>query len=143
MADYIGRCRTNYFHVTDEAKFREIIGKLGVDETPTIETEKDENGSDMFMFLSGEPVCGYPLYDGDDELAECDWDSFVSDLQSVLAENDACIITEIGYEKFRYLVACADVITKNDTKHLDLNKLSVKEAADMLSVDEFDTRMDY
>ena len=52
MANYYGNTRTNYFHVKDEAAFREFMGKVVGDEDgiDLWDDEKDDQGNTLFGF---------------------------------------------------------------------------------------------
>ena len=48
MADYINKCRTNYFHVKDPAAFREFMeSAIDIEE---LWEEKDKDGNPVFGF---------------------------------------------------------------------------------------------
>ena len=51
MANYRCVVRTNYFHVKDEEKFRELMSRVyGEEDTVSLWTENDPNGKTMFGF---------------------------------------------------------------------------------------------
>lgn len=152
MADYYAKTRTNYFGVTDEDKFREIMGKI----SPTPKYYQETvNGRKKFMFYCDGSLDGYPVYAGADEdeafedddlyreVDEYDFDAFMKDLQTILEEDDAVLITEIGSEKFRYLTGYCIIITKNGTATVNLAECAKNAAKELLGNPEWDTRNEY
>jgi len=156
MANSVYKTRTNYVHVTDEETFREIC-KFGCTtelEPLTVITAKDENGEDTFGFYADGDIEGYILNDNGtiadfnakDFDSEKDWeksfDRFVEDLKSVVAPDDALIITTIGSEKMRWLSSNLFVITHDEIKELNLLEMAKQTAREMLSNEHWDTRME-
>jgi hypothetical protein len=141
IANYYAVTRTNYFAVTDAAKFREIIGSCVTDEE-AIQIFDPEGGSERFGFGCYGSIRGIPAGEGEDDSEE-DIDAFHDALQSVLVDGDAIVITEIGYEKLRYLIGCCTVITKRDIRFLNLIDSAVGLARIMLENPEFTTKMNY
>lgn len=56
----------------------------------------------------------------------------VSEIQSILSEDSALILTEVGYEKLRYVGGGALVATSNDSKYISLESEADKLAKKML-----------
>ena len=78
--------------------------------------------------------------DNDDEFeVEAVYDA----LAKVIAPDDAIIITEIGYEKLRYLTAYAVVITRTEVEFVELRSAALETAQRMLRSPEYDPCMDY
>lgn len=113
MANSVYKTRTNYVHVTDEDKFKEIC-RLGCTtelESLTVIATRDIDGKDIYGFYADGDIEGYILnadgtiadFNAKDFDSEKDWettfDRFVEDLKSVVAPDDALIITIIGNEK--------------------------------------------
>ena len=111
MADYYGKTRTNYFSVTDDEKFKQIISSCKAPDEIEVFEEKQEDGSIKYGFLCDGSIYGLPDRDGD-STEDCDdnedvdynYDTFCEALQQILPDGEAIIITEVGYEKMRYLV---------------------------------------
>jgi hypothetical protein len=140
MANYNALTRTNYFSVTDEAKFNEIIASCRTD-VGGLQVLEPSFGSRRFGFGCYGIIYGIPPNQDVEE--EGDLYAFYDALQSVLVDSDAIIITEIGYEKLRYLVGYCTVITKRKIKLVDLHDTAVELARDMLENPKFITQMDY
>lgn len=143
MANYYGKTRTNYFHVTDTKKFMDIMSKCcnAEREHPTVITEDDQpldQGPNVGFYTDG-TIVGY--FDETD--TQPDIRAFIQDMQEVLAPDDACILTEIGFEKMRYLFANSLVITKKETARIDLNEASKELAGKLLGNPKWDSRFDY
>ena len=150
MADYYGKTRTNYFSVTDEEKFKQIMGSCrGADDIEIIDNQQ-QDGSLKYGFYCEGSIYGLPERDEDagntdEEYDDVDYnyDAFCEALQQILPDDDAVLITEVGYEKMRYLIGNCVVITNKDTKYIDINREAVKLAATMLENPDFITQMDY
>ena len=143
MANYKGFTRTNYFSVNDAEKFRQIIADSYCSEGDIEVFEDDTCESIKFCFGCYGMISGIrTLPDGsDDDVSE--YDAFVDALQSVLADGDAIIITEVGYEKLRYLIGHSYIITKSDVQFVSLRDKAIEEARNMLNNPEYDTKMEY
>jgi len=142
MADYYGFTRTNYFSVTDEKAFRKVIEDSYCSSGDIEIFENNESGSIKFGFGCYGEICGVREV-LEDDCDEGDYDAFVSALQSVLAEGDAIIIREVGYEKLRYLIGRSHVITKSDSRYVHLQDRALAESQIMLNNPEYQTKMDY
>lgn len=108
MATYNGFTRTNYFSVTDEDMLRDIVDRIVWDNDDGF--FEDRGGK--FAFGSYGSICSLRKAESEnDSDSDEDYDDeFEADavyeaLQAIVAPDDAIIITEIGYEKLRYLVA--------------------------------------
>ena len=149
MADYHGFTRTNYFRVTDEKKFREIIARCVAEDN--VDIFKSDSGDGKFAFgcyanIQEDIACG--AHDScwfceKTDTDECKSYSFYEALQSLVADDDAIIITEVGYEKLRYLVGVSIVITKNDIRGVNLASAALSVAKEMLANPDYNTVMDY
>ena len=169
MANYYGNTRTNYFHVKDEAAFREFMGKVVGDEDgiDLWDDEKDDQGKTLFGFGLYGCIAGIPVpvtnedetktedtdtvsvsttdeEDTDDEDesedTENDYDAFVTGLQQHVADDDAILIFESGHEKLRYVGGGATVITAKEVRYIDLLDTACKTAAGMLQNDQWSTK---
>jgi hypothetical protein len=81
------------------------------------------------------------LHEDDD--SEEDYDEFIKSLQEIVADGDAIILTEVGYEKLRYLVGKSEIITKTGYKVVSLRDKTLNEAKLLLGNPDFDTQMEY
>lgn len=141
MANYYGVTRTNYFAVTNETEFREIIARYFNSRLSIFERTQPD-GSKQFGF-----GC-YSSFDGliaeDDDAEDIDGtDSLYCELQEVLQEGHSIIIFEAGHEKLRYVIGSAIVITKTDVQFVDLHDLALKLARRMLDDEHYAPVMDY
>lgn len=141
MANYYGYHRTNYFAVTDEAKFREIMSHVyGAEENPQI-WEKEINGVKKFGFGAYSALSGYR--ENADNDFDTDYDLMCNKLQEVVAPGDAIIITEVGYEKLCYLSGYVTVITRDKQDYISLDEASIELAQQLLGNEEYNTQNSY
>ena len=138
MANYYGMFRTNYFQVTDEERYKDIICKLSCDGDFDAWDDIDENGIKRHAFGGDGSLCAYDEETGDDVLF-----ALLDELSGILPENDAVIITEVGHEKLRYLVGVATVIARKGTFCVDLENAALDSARCLLGDDRYVTRFDY
>ena len=158
MADYYSKTRTNYFSVTDEEKFRQIINKCSASDDIVVFDDVQSDGSVKFGFLCHGNIQGLPEItdeDGsvsteipddeeyDDDDFEYSHDAFCEALQRILPEGEAIIITEVGYEAMRYLAGSCSVITNSDYRYVDLSDEAIKLTRNMLNNQGFTTKMYY
>lgn len=143
MANYECVTRSNYFHVKDADAFRKFMDRVygGVD----IWEEKDATGKLVFGFGAYGGICGINPPDGaaDDEQYDDSYDAFINELQEHIAEDDAVIILEAGYEKMRYVVGSAIIVTHTEIEYLDISSWAVKRGAELLKNPEWTTKCDY
>lgn len=140
MANYCAYTRTNYFGVKDEEKFRNIISSLVGEDTFEV-WKKDIDGKQKFGFGAGCNILGKINPSEEDE--EYYSDEWIQDLQEIVNEDDAIIITEIGYEKLCYLVGGVIVITSNSVTYGNIESLGLSLARDALKNPKFETQMEY
>ena len=138
MANYYATIRTNYFGVSDESKFRDILELCCAEDT--IHLFEYEDSTSKFGFGCNGTI--YGLVTGEDDTG-FDLDAFYKALQELVAEGDAIIITEVGFEKLRYLIGCCTVITKNDIRFVNVQDKAIELARSMLQDNNFTTQMDY
>ncbi len=144
MANYCSAVRTNYFHVSDEGRFRKLMGQVyGCEDDVELWEEKDKDGQSVFGFGCYGGISGIPVATNEGEDEENSYDLFIDRLQECVAEDDAIIIFEAGNEKLKYVAGRALVITRSETKDIDITDLAVKEAARMLGNSDWKTRCDY
>ena len=140
MANYCAKVRTNYFKVNNEEKFREIMGFLqGEDDVVCHEHDREKG---KFMFCCDGSLIGYVENKEDDDSYDDAWDEMARKLQTVLPDDEAVIITEIGSEKMRYLTAYSAIITSKKTGWIDLGRLAVEKAGELLGNPKYHTQME-
>ena len=118
MADYTAVVRTNYFHVTDEEKYRELLGMLESDYFEDFTEMKD--GRALHGFGSYGPI-------SDDN------DAFYNGIREILPDDEAFMQFEVGNEKLRYVVGAAIIVTKKEgVKTLNIDDEAKKYAKSVL-----------
>ena len=144
MANYIGFTRSNYFRVTDPEAFKKIINCVITDEDSLELWERTENGMTYYGFGAYSSISGlrHEAEDSDND-DEFEVEAVYDALAKVIAPDDAIIITEIGYEKLRYLTAYAVVITRTEAEFVELRSAALETAQRMLRSPEYDPCMDY
>ena len=141
MANYYGTTRTNYFGVTDPARLQEIMDKVVADEDAVELYTREVDGITKYGFGCYSTISGY---ENDDEADDpYDYDTFVEDLQKILAPDDAIVITEIGSEKLRYLCAFSLIITKEQMCSVDHLHAVGEKLCELMGDDGFQTCFDY
>ena len=103
-----------------------------------IDVEVTEKDGQLYGFIGSYSSIDYCV-DEDDE----DWDSFVKQIQEVIADDDAMLMTEIGNEKLRYLVGICTIITSKEVRYVDLETTSFQEAKQMLNNEHWTTKNVY
>ena len=131
MASYVCAIRTNYFRVTEEEKFRNLIDDF-LSGSCEVFTRTDVNSNKLVGFGSDENI-NWP----EDETG------FFSGLQECLAEDDSIIVLEVGHEKLRYLIGAATIITRSSIETIDLTSLAISKAAEMLGNPDYTTCCEY
>lgn len=166
MSTYHGRFRTNYFHVTDMEKFKNIMSRVvanvffEVFSRSPHSPQKSTDVADVSVgFGGGCALLGVvnttqreindsfqcqPIEQAgwDESSQEADFDQMVSELQDILPDNEAIIIMSSGYENLRYMVGEALIITNNNCKHISVSDVAKTEASRMLGMD-WDTCLEY
>lgn len=71
------------------------------------------------------------------------WDELVKRVQELLEPGHACIITDIGWEKLRYVSAGAVVITADSWNSLSLNDLALETARKALGDPKYSPKIIY
>ena len=144
MANYISFTRSNYFRVADPEAFKKIINRVSTDEDSLEQWERTENGMTYYGFGAYSSICRlrHEAEDVDDD-DEFEANAVYEALSKVVAPDDATIITEIGYEKLRYLTAYAVVITQAEIEFVELRSDALETAQRMLRSPEYDPCMDY
>ena len=141
MANYYSKCRTNYFSVTDEEKFADIIKHLSGDgEIDFYEHDSDEG---KFMFYCDGVLNGYMNTPSDDDGIDEARGRMITELQKILPDGEAIILTEAGSEKMNYISCVATIITNTNAQTLNLSDAAIAKAREMLADSDFTTEMDY
>ena len=142
MANYYGKTRTNYFRVTDEEALHNLIENrcAGREDNLHLYSETDENGITYFKFYCESTIEGLRSDEYEDEYS---YDAFIDELQKLLPENEAVIITEIGNEKMRYLHGSVIVVTQKETKYRDLDSVGKALAKKLLGNLNWKTKNEY
>lgn len=118
--NYYGKMRTNWFRITDEKKLLELLDKLEGEEL-NIRRESD------FVCIT----CWGQIYFDEEPIGDS---SFYNQIQAIIAEDDAMVVTEIGSEGLRYFCAYADIITKKEITYVDLEQQVLFKVAELLEV---------
>lgn len=128
MANYVSTHRTNMFRVTDEEKFKDIIKHLQAESD--IEVFEASCGDEKwFGFGSTNTLKEHANKNEDD----CDPTlDEMGELQKIIPENEAIMITDIGYEDGHYIGAGTLVITKNASEYVSLNDVADQLASKLL-----------
>ena len=138
MANYEGTTRTNYFRVTDEERYKELVKNFACDTDDVHHYAKNKDGKIFHMF----GAYGRIDYVSDDnELCSLS-DAFYPELQRILPEGEAFILQEVGHEKLRYVNGRADIVTKDTVKYVDLATAIMQKAKELLGK-EFETELEY
>jgi len=143
MANYAGFTRSNYFRVTDPEAFKKVMDAVLTDEDSLELWERTENGMTYYAFGAYSSICGLRSEDEDDDGDEFEAEAVYEALTEVVAPDDAIIITEIGYEKLRYLTAYAVVVTRTEVEWVDLRSNALETARRLLRNPEFNPCMEY
>ena len=146
MADYHCRIRTNYFHVTDESKFRALMARVyGTEAEVELWEDKDEVGNLVFAFGSQGGIGGLRNSADDEDLAtdESSYDEFIDGLQACVADGDAILLMEAGYEKLCYLQGTVMILTSTACKCIDFIDLAKKEAQKLLRNPNWESKCQY
>ena len=118
MANYEGRCRSNYFRLRDAdavARYRELCERFGL-HLLLKEGDAPEEHAGHFGFYceaDGPGEGSYPtVYADEDEEENGEVEADLADeLAPLLADGSTCVIVEVGYEKMRYLTGWAVAFT--------------------------------
>lgn len=142
MANYYGFTRTNYFAVKDEEAFRKAIASCRAAEDKIQIFEDHVNGQKVFGFGCYSQLSGIPATEDEDD-CETDVDAFYDALQQILEDGHAVIITEVGYEKLRYLVGDCTIITSKGIHFVSLRDTALSKARELLGNAKYDPKMEY
>ena len=131
-------------YLKEEYNGQLYINRVITDEDSLELWERTENGMTYYAFGAYSSICGlrHEAEDADND-GEFEVEAVYEALSKVVAPDDAIIITEIGYEKLRYLTAYVVVITREKTELVELREASIDVACILLGNPNFDTRMEY
>lgn len=146
MATYECAIRTNYFRVTDEDAFRNLMSRVyGNTESVAVFEKTDASNVKRFGFGCYGGISGLKnsADEDDDECDESSYEQFIDQLQVLLPEDEAVILQESGHEKLNYIIGGATIITKNKIKALDITFLAKQAAASILNIQNWTTQLQY
>jgi len=148
MANYECATRSNYFKVKDPEAFRTFMkGVRGIGDTVALWEEKNHQGEPIFGFGTMGGIWGWSEQTDTTDDADVDddaaYEAFISGIQEHLADDDAVIILESGYEKLRYLIGSALIITSQVTRYFCISDIATKKAAELLHNPKWTTKCDY
>ena len=138
MANYMATSRTNYFRVTDEDRYQELLENLVSEDNIEDFTERKGN-----VIYHGFGTYGTIDYCKDEDEDEYDFDYFLAELQKILPQNEAFIYMESGSEKLRYVVGYAIVVTRDSIEPMSIDRWATKQARKLLSDPEWRTQTEY
>ena len=143
MANYECTIRTNYFHVKDEEAFRELVKGIVSDYGIELFERNDSDGKKLFGFGSYGSLNGIRKDNEEDDDKYDEEEVLYQKLQSCVAEDDAIIILIAGNEKLQYVAGDAVCITHDKIEYLDLTRLAMAKAAEMLNDPLYSTVCEY
>lgn len=141
MANYYGKCRTNYFSVTDTEKFADIMKHLSGESEVAFHEHDTDKGK--YMFYCECSLTGYIADPNDDDSYDEAMDRMIEELQKILPDGEAIILTEAGSEKARYILCVATIITNSEVRYVNLASSALATAQEMLKNPNYTTQMDY
>ena len=133
MANYYGFTRTNYFRIKNEEAFKEYINTLATTDGDFELWTKEDNNETYYAFGGNGSL--YSI--------ENDEEDIYQKLSEYVHQHDAIIITEVGYEKLRYLTGVSMVITQKGYEVVDLYDASLNKAKQLLSDETYKTNFAY
>ena len=144
MANYNAEIRTNYFKIKNTDDFSQFINNIDAESDIEIFDHTDENGNKLVGFGVDGMIGGYGEdRDEDGYIIVNEETSVARELQKLIADDDAAIIFETGYEKLNYVTGFAEVITNNKIEYLSLNDLAIEKAKIMLNNPDWQTTTEY
>lgn len=136
MANYYATTRTNYFRADDPELLRSTI-EAAAYEVESLKLWSLTGEDDIIRYAFG---CYTSIAGAMDEDT---FEEFVATLQKCLADGDAIVITEVGYENLRYLEALATIITKEACDTIELTDFAYEKASQMLEDPKWTTSYTY
>ena len=142
MSNYCANARTNYFRVTDEEKYNELLKKLVGDNGEEVyDFTKEKNGVKLHGFGCYGSI-DFLVSSPDAEDPEYDWDVFVKKLQEILPEDEAFIYMENGHEKLCTVSGFSIIVTKDKVESVDIRSTALEKAREMLNNKDYYTQTD-
>ena len=128
--------KTNYFRVTDEEKYKELISHLYTDSGDPVDyfSYIDANGISRFGFGAYGTIS---YAENSEEEEERSIDKFLAKIQEILPEDESFILFEVGNEKLRSVFGYAVVCTQDKIETIDLESCAAVMAGDMLGIENF------
>lgn len=137
MANLITKARTNYFMVKDIPAFQAELSNEKY-QFEDIEMVTKEIKGETHVAVIGQVGFATVYKPEEDEYVD-----FTELVQPHILPGEACIVTEIGYEKLRTVFGEALVITADDSMVLDLKTASQNAAKQMLKNFDKEFEMNY
>ena len=136
MSTYYCTCRTNYFKVTNEARYQELTSDLTA-EFPIHDFSKTSG--------NGEIIHGFGCYGPIGYKSEPDHNfrEFLMELQEILPENEAFLFFESGHEKLQYVVGECTVVTRKDISRITIEECAKSLARKLLRNPNYETTTMY
>lgn len=142
MADFIGCARTNYFKVKDMDAFKAILSRIVSEEK--IELFVNDTNPELVGFGCSAPIYGIlPQGCECEEDADTNMDDLVAELQNVVSDDDAIIITEVEREKLNYVAGGAYIITSKGSRYCNIQNIAIQTAQEMLGHPMWETECNY
>ena len=137
MANYQGTSRTNYFRVTDEAKYQELYNNLCANDTiDDLTKEKDGTIYHGFGSYSG---IDYKI---NEDGSEMNFDKFLEELQKILPDDEAFVYFEAGHEKLKYITGYCIVVTNKTITNESITDWAERTCKSLLG-DNYNTEFNY
>lgn len=151
MANYNCTTRTNYFEVKDAEALKSLIAKThsGEDKISIFTRTDKETGKTLYGFGCYSSIDGIPSSEKDEKSEqlehdlELDYELFLKELQKIVADDDAIIITEAGNEKLRCVCGYSTIITTKEVNTIDLKNVAKVAARQMLNNKDWCSIMSY
>jgi len=117
MANYYGHARSNYFKVKNKKKFQTLCNEIGV--------EMIERDNLVGFICSLDPDCGgLPSSKYNEETEDHDDIDICQEIYPHLCEGEVAVMTEAGYEKFRYVTGYALAVNwKGEEESISIDKI--------------------
>lgn len=128
MANNYTVTKTNYFEVTDEEKFRNLMQKVCAGEDKVVILNDGAEPSKR-AFGAYDSINGFTK-DGD--WYETGYDDFCKELGTLLPDGEACVIMEVGHCKLRDVFANCTIITNKEVHIMDMEQDAEEMAGKML-----------
>lgn len=141
MANYYSTSRSNYFAVTDEEKFKDIMSRVTND--ISFWDVRYDDGTVKFAFGGYDTISDFWYNDEDGECCDGSEDEFFEELGAILPDGEACIYMFAGSEKLRYVDGGAFVVTNSGYEYVSLNEMALSKAREILRDPEWTTKSSY